>query len=56
MHVSGNQDEHHTQVSVKFHMHYACNAPCIFSKDAERDAAMHQRCIVIDIKENHIFA
>ena len=28
----------------------ACNAQCIFSKDAERDAVMHQRYILIDIK------
>ena len=51
MHVLGNQYECHTHVSVKLHMHHACNAPCIFSKDAVKicsDASV--------IKENHIFA
>ena len=43
-------------VSVKLHIYHACNTPCTFSKDVESDAAMHQRCILIDIKENHIFA
>ena len=33
--------ERHTHVSVILYMHHACNAPCIFSKDVERDAAMH---------------
>ena len=36
------QYECHTHVSVKLHIHHACNASCIFSKDAESDAAMHQ--------------
>ena len=56
MHISGNQYKCHRHVSVKLHMQHACNAPCIFSKDAERDVVMHKICILIDIKENHIFA
>ena len=42
MHVSGNQYECHMHVSVKLHMHHTCNAPVVFSKYAESDAAMHQ--------------
>ena len=42
MHVSGNQYECHMHVSVNLHMHHACKAPCIFSKDVERNAAVHQ--------------